>query len=67
MYENNSYSRRYNIVSRNQFISKQPLFTHLNLNYDTEKTLMKNSQVFTNKRIKYILFQAVYSCTISKC
>ena len=37
MYENNSYSRKQNVVSRDHFIWKQLLFTHLNVNYDNEK------------------------------
>ena len=36
MYENNSYSKKYNIVWRNHFIPKQLLFTLLNMNYNNE-------------------------------
>ena len=31
-----------NIVSRNYFIPKQPLFTRLNVNYDNENTFMND-------------------------
>ena len=37
IYEINSYSMRYNVVSRNYFISETTIFTHLNVNNDNEK------------------------------
>ena len=43
MRETNSYSMRYNRVSRNHLDSETTIFTHLNANYDNEKTFMKNN------------------------
>ena len=36
-YEYNSYSMRYNIVSRNHLSQEKIFFTHLNFNYDNDK------------------------------